>query len=156
MKYSSFAALRCGILLTAIALQGTHAMAQAQPAAKLVSRDELRTCMNTESDLVTRRKELEARGAKNRDEMAAIRADSAELEAEGTRLEKDQKPMERFNRKIKVHNTRIQAARDTADAFKSELETLNKGLIAYNEQCGGISFLPEDKEAILKEREAKK
>jgi hypothetical protein len=50
----------------------------------------------------------------------------------------------------------VKAAQDTAEAFKAELESLNKGLVAHNEQCGGISFRAEDKEAILKEREAAK
>jgi hypothetical protein len=33
------------------------------------------------------------------------------------------------------------------------METLNKALVAYNEQCGGISYSKDDKEAILKERD---
>ena len=39
-------------------------------------------------------------------------------------------------------------------ALRGDMEALNKSLMAYNESCGGISYMPEDKAAILKEREA--
>lgn len=142
-------------LLFAIVLQG--AQAQAQPKAeKLVTRDELRNCMSSEVTLATRRKELEARNKVNGEEAASIRAEADQLKAEQTRIIENNGPMDRFDRKVKTHNARIQAARTNADVFKGELETLNKSLVTHNESCGGISFRQDDKEAILKEREAPK
>ena len=35
-----------------------------------------------------------------------------------------------------------------------DAEALNKDLEAYNQRCGGISYDPADREAIMKEREA--
>jgi hypothetical protein len=153
MKSISLPALGAGLLLAAFALPGAQAQT---PAAKLVTRDELRACMNSEVTLASRRKELESRNKVNGEEAAAIRAEAEQLKAEQEKIIEDNAPMDRFNRKVKAHNARILAARTTADAFKAELETLNKSLLAHNEQCGGISFRPEDKEAILKEREAAK
>lgn len=138
------------------ALAGQAALAQTAAPAKVVTRDELRACMNSETTLATQRKELEARGKVNGEEAAAIRAEAEQLKAEQEKILADNAPMDRFNRKVKTHNARILAARTTAEAFKSELETLNRSLVAHNEKCGGISFLQEDKDAILKEREAGK
>jgi hypothetical protein len=153
MKPISFPALGAGLLLAAFTLQGAHA--QTKPA-KVVTRDELRACMNSEVALATRRKELEPRNKVNGEEAAAIRAEAEQLKAEQEKIIEDNGPMDRFNRKVKAHNARILAARTNADAFKAELENLNKSLVAHNDQCGGISFRQEDKEAILKEREAAK
>lgn len=146
--------ISAGVLLAALLL----AAAQAQTAApgKIVTRDELRACMNSETTLAAQRKELEARSKVNGEEASAIRAEAEQLKAEQEKIIADNAPMDRFNRKVKTHNARILAARTTADAFKSELETLNRSLVAHNEKCGGISFLQEDKDAILKEREAGK
>jgi hypothetical protein len=64
--------------------------------------------------------------------------------------------MERFERKVKAYNARVLAARNTADTFQADLVALNQGLTAHNDKCGGISYDPDDKAAILKEREAGK
>lgn len=153
MKSISIPALGAALFLAAVMLQ--VAQAQTKPD-KVVTRDELRTCMNSEVTLATRRKELEARNKVNGEEAATIRAEAEQLKAEQEKIVEDNGPMDRFNRKVKAHNARILAARTNADAFKGELETLNKSLVAHNESCGGISFRAEDKEAILKEREAQK
>ncbi|MDP3761781.1 MAG: hypothetical protein Q8R01_14830 [Ramlibacter sp.] len=153
MKSISIPSIGAVLLLAAIALQPAQAQTKQD---KVVTRDELRTCMNSEVTLATRRKELEARGKVNGEEAASIRAEAEQLKAEQEKIVADSAPMDRFNRKVKAHNERILAARTQADAFKGELETLNKSLVAHNERCGGISFRPEDKEAILKEREAAK
>ncbi|RYF69117.1 MAG: hypothetical protein EOO22_16650 [Comamonadaceae bacterium] len=153
MKTIPISAIGASLLLAAFAVS----TAQAQnPPAKVVSRDELRNCMNSEATLATQRKELEARSKSNGEEASAIRAEADQLKAEQEKIIADNAPMDRFNRKVKTHNARILAARTQADGFKSELETLNQSLVAHNERCGGISFLPEDKEALLKEREAAK
>lgn len=131
------------------------AQAQTQPA-RMVARDELRACMNSESELATRRQAVDARSRQNRDEATAIRAESAQLKAEHEKLELDNAPMEKFQRKAKVHNARVQAAQAVTVSFNTELDALNKLVAGYNQKCGGISFLAEDKEAILKERAAPK
>ena len=153
MKIKFITTIAASLLLAGIALQ--EAQAQAKPA-KLVTRDELRACMSSESGLATRRQAVDARKAKLAEEAAAIRAVSEEMKAEQERLEEKNESMDRFNRRVRTHNARIKAAQDDAAAFRADLEDLNKGLIAYNEKCGGISFLAEDKEAILKERDAAK
>jgi len=153
MKSIPIPSLCAALLFAVYTLQG--AQAQTTPD-KVVTRDELRRCMNSEVTLATRRKELEARNKVNGEEAASIRTEADQLKAEQARIIEDNGPMDRFNRKVKTHNARIQVARTNADAFKAELETLNKSLVAHNESCGGISFRQEDKEAILKEREAAK
>jgi hypothetical protein len=153
MKTISLPATVTGALLATFAL---HA-AQAQTApARMVTRDELRACMNSESELATRRQAVEARGKQNRDEGAAIRTESEQLRVEHEKLEENQAPLEKFQRKVKVHNARVQAAQAAEASFGTELDALNKSVAGYNQQCGGITFLAEDKDAILKERTAPK
>lgn len=151
MKLLSITAVSSGLLLAAITLQA--AQAQTKPD-KLVTRDELRICMNSESDLAARRKTMAPRNDQNREEAAAIRAEAQELADEQKRLEEANRSMDRFNRRVKAHNARVQAAQANEESFRADLEALNKALVAHNDQCGGISFRTEDKEAILKEREA--
>ena len=153
MKFFFIPAVSAGILLATIALHA--AQAQTGPA-KVVTRDELRACMNSESELAVRRQAAEARNRQNRDEAAAIRVEQEQMAAEQKRIEENEGAMDKFNRRVKLHNARVQAAKAGADSFRADLETLNKALLAYNDQCGGITFQPQDKEAILKERDPAK
>ncbi len=133
----------------------TAAQAQTQPA-KAVNRDQLRACMNSETELTARRQNMEPRDKQNTEEAVAIRAEQEQLAAEKQKIEDERGGMDRFTRKVKAHNARILAARTNADSFRADLESLNQALGAHNQQCGGILFRSEDKEAILKEREAGK
>jgi hypothetical protein len=151
MKTTSIPALAAAVFFVFIALHAVQA--QIKPE-KRVTRDELRVCMNSEATMATRRKELESRAKVNGEEAASIRAEADELKAEQERMGDDGKNQDRFNRKVKAHNTRVQVARTNGDAFRADLDAMNKSVVAHNEKCGGITFLPEDKEAILKEREA--
>ena len=151
MKFLSIAPVSSVLLLCAISLQGAHA--QAKPD-RLLTRDELRVCLNTDSELAARRKALEPRGERNRAEAAAIRAEAEQMTEEQKRIVENNGPMDRFERRVKTHNARVQAARASAESFRADVDALNKALVAQNERCGGISFKVEDRDAILKEREA--
>ncbi len=156
--------------LSAIALAalcaGTPAWAQtAAPApadvgtkaeARVVSRDELRACMNSESALTTRREQARALNAARQEENQAIRAEAAQLADDRKAIRDDEyTKLERFDRRVKLHNARIQTANTAMAGVRAEMDAVNKDLTAYNAQCGGIRFMPEDKAAILKEREGK-
>src|SRR5215212_4573608 len=94
--------------------------AQAQ-SPKMVSREELRTCMNSEADLAARRLAMEPRNQKNRDEAAAIRAEAQLMSEEQKKVEEDPARMERFNRRVKAHNTRIEVANAEVAKFRADL-----------------------------------
>lgn len=150
MKSTSLSTFGAGMLLVSFAFQPA---AQAQTkATRMVTRDELRVCMNTEPELMTRKQAVDARNKVQREEAAAIHTEAEELKAEHQRLEDRELPMDKFERKVKAHNARVKTAQAAAEAFRVDLETLNKSLVAYNESCGAISFSVEDKEAILQER----
>lgn len=83
MKLISIAPI---LLLLAIALQG--AQAQTKPD-KVLTRDELRACMNSDSEQAVRRKALDQRNEQNRAEAAAIRAEAEQMTAEQKRIEED-------------------------------------------------------------------
>ena len=153
MKPNSVTTISAGLLLASFVL---HTAQAHTPSPTMVSRDQLRICMNSESALATRRQAVEARNKQNGDETAAIRAESAQLKVENEKLQENNASMEKFQRKVKVHNARVQAAQAAMVSFNTELDALNKSVAGYNQQCGGITFLPQDKEAILKEREPAK
>ena len=146
------------LLATLAAGAGAQTPAPAGPAAsapRVVSRDELRTCMNTESALFDRRKALEARSVTNQAEVVAIRAEADKMAEDQKNVDtEDERKVRAFKRVIDAHNTRVQAANAAKEVFRADLDGLNKELVAYNQKCGGIAFRKEDKEAILKEREA--
>jgi uncharacterized protein (DUF3084 family) len=128
--------------------------AQAQSAPKIVSRDELRACMNSEADLAKQRDGLEARTKQLNEEAAAVRSEEEELAAEQKRVEQSSMPLarDRFDRKIRQHNARVTAGKQQSEALKTGLEDLKKAMEAHNTKCGGIAFDPADKAAILKEQ----
>ena len=131
---------------------------QAQTAEpKIATRDELRVCMNAEADLLKQREAIDARIQQNNAENAAIKTEADELAQEKTRAEQSTMPMarDRFERKVRQHNARVDASRAKSEAARGELETLKKNLDEHNHKCGGMAFKPEDKAAILKEREGK-
>lgn len=151
MKSISFAAAVSGLLLAAATIQSAQAQST---GGKTVSRDELRACMNGESDLAAQRQAVEAQNRRNGEEFAAVRAEAEELKAEQERLEREPNRTDRFERRVRAYNAKVEAAKARDASFRASLDALNQAVVAHNGRCGGISFLPEDKEAILKEREA--
>lgn len=140
-----------GLLLAAATIHGAHAQSA---GAKVVTRDELRVCMNRESELGGQRQALELQNRRNGEEFAAVRAEGDELKAEQERLEREPNRTERFERRLRAYNAKVAAAKAKEASFRAGLDALNQAVADHNTRCGGISFLPEDKEAILKEREA--
>lgn len=152
MKFTSIlstVSIGRGLLAAGIAMSSAHA--QTGPARE-VTRDELRACMNNDTEIGTRRTALDARALQIRDEAAAIRLEQEQLAAEQKRIVEDQGSMDRFTRKLRTHNARVQGARANADQVGKEQEALNSSVVAHNSQCGRVSFKPEDREAILKEQ----
>lgn len=150
MKSIPFAAVS-GLLLAAAMLQGAQAQSS---GGKAVTRDELRACMNRESELAAQRQAVEAQNRSNGEEFAAVRAEADELKAEQERLEREPNRTDRFERRVRAYNAKVAEAKAKDASFRASLDALNQAVVAHNTRCGGISFLPEDKEAILKEREA--
>ena len=143
------------LVLAALATAYGTAGAQAAKPAKLVTMDELRVCMNSEAGLATRRQAIEDKKTANNAEVAAIKVESTEMVEEQKNIdESNDRKVREFKRKVTAHNDRVKAANESREAFGKELDSFNKALLAYNDSCGGISYSREDKEAILKEREA--
>ncbi len=134
----------------------SFAQAPAQPP-KILTKDELRTCMTTEADLGTRRQALEARALKLGEQQAAIRAESLALDEEQGKITAGEtRRQEIFAKKVTAFNARLAEVNAAQDAYRADRDTHGKALAGYNASCGGVAFRPEDKEAILKEREAAK
>jgi hypothetical protein len=61
---------------------------------------------------------------------------------------------DRLERRKTAYDQKVAAAKADSEKFGPDAEALNKDLDAYNQRCGGISYDPADREAIMKEREA--
>lgn len=156
INFKPIAAVAAALLLAVTAGQFAQAQTPEKPT-RLVKRDELRTCMNSESSLETRRNALEARRAVNATEVAAVQAMSVKLAEDQKAIDgNDERRVRNFKRLLDAQDERVKAANADAALLRTDLDTLSKALAAYNEQCGGITFLTEDREAILKERAASK
>jgi chromosome segregation ATPase len=146
-----------GALVAALALP---AAAQAPAKKRLGTRDELRACMNSEAEIQTRQKALKERADKMAEEAKALRAESEELAPERKRMEADDwatgPARQRLERKIKAHDARLKAAQESENAFDGDRQAFEKDLAGWREKCTTASFDPDDKEAVLKEREAAK
>ncbi len=153
MKPTSNFAIACGVLFAAIAFHGVHA--QTQPP-KVMTRDELRACMNTESELTARRKAIEELKSKTIAESAEILAEGVQLAEDLKRGEDSQIRKDRLERRTKAHNARLTAGQAAEESVRADVEALNKAVTAKNEGCGSLAFNIEDRDAILKEREAMK
>jgi chromosome segregation ATPase len=155
MPHQSLAAAVLGLALLAPAAVPS-ALAQSAPP-RTVSRDELRACMDSEDNLKAKRADLEARAKRNSDEAGAINKEGEDLKEEQKRVEDSTLPMarDRFDRRVRQYQARIKAAKEQEAAVNTGIEDLKKAIDEHNTRCNGIAFLPEDKAAILKEREAK-
>jgi len=139
----------------ALAMGATLQVAQAQTAPRMIDRDELRACMESESQLTSRRESVEARSKQQTAELASIRAESEALQAERKRLEEGGVgSRDRLERRGRAYNERVKAANDAQAQLRAEIDAVSTALAAYNDKCGGTVFKDEDKEAILKERAA--
>ena len=136
------------------------AAAQAPAKKKLGTRDELRACMNSEAEIQARQKTLKDRADKLGEEAKALRVEAEELAPEQKRMEADDwatgPARQRLERKIRAHDTRLKAAQQAEAAFDTDRVAFEKDLAGWREKCTTVSFDPDDKEAILKEREAAK
>ncbi|HVZ46069.1 MAG TPA: hypothetical protein VHA82_19835 [Ramlibacter sp.] len=148
----SIALFPAGALLLLGALS-VHA--QSAPP-RTISRDELRACLDSEDRVAARRKAFDERIAKRREQEAALKAESAELEEEAKHADEDQWKGNRFSRHQKSFQAKVKAYNDEQAGFMAELEAMKQAAAAHNDKCAGIAFNPEDKEAILREREAAK
>lgn len=141
------AAAGAGLLAAALS-------AAAAPPPKMVTRDELRACMNSENDLKARRQAIEARNERDKAQAVTIRAEGEELSGlrATAQQEKASEPKQAFNVRVQEYNAHVAAARTESESLRAEVEALNKAATEHNERCAGISYRRRDKEAILKEQ----
>jgi hypothetical protein len=149
---STFLAAACGIVLAA-ALPAAHA--QSAPA-RVVTRDELRACMDSGDSIRARQQDLDQRNKRAGEDLAAMRAEATELAEEKKRLEDHpDAPRARFERRLLAYNAKLPAEKANAEAFKADLDAFNTALATHNATCGHIAASTADREAVQKEREAK-
>lgn len=152
MKTTSILSIACGALAAALALP---VLAQDAPK-KVLTRDELRQCLDEQDTLKARADAVKPRIAKLTAEADAFKAEEEQLKEEQKRAEDSQAlgVRDRFERKVKAHTTKGKALEAESAAVRAEGDSLTKGLDAHNAKCANVSVKTEDKEAVMKEREA--
>lgn len=148
-------ALVLGAIVAALALP---AAAQAPAKKKLGTRDELRACLNSEAEIQAKQRALKERVDKLGEEAKALRVEADELAPEQKRVEENDwatgPVRQRLERRTKAHNIRVKAQQEAEAAFDEDRQAFEKDLAGWREKCTTVSFDPDDKEAVLKEREA--
>jgi hypothetical protein len=142
----------CGALVAAFSLA---AVAQDAPK-KTLTRDELRACLDNQDALKSRGDAIKERAAKLQEESEAIKAEEEQLKQEQKRVEDSSMPgvRDRFDRKVRQHTNRIKVAETEGKAVRADADTFTKDLEAHNGKCSGVAVNREDREAVMKEREA--
>lgn len=152
MKTTLLTPIACAAMLAALAFS-----AAAQNAGtKTITRDEYRACLNDQDALKVRGASIKERSGKLQEEGDAIKAEDDALKAEQARVEDSSfsGARERFERKVKAHTNRAKKAEEEGKALRAEAESFTKDLDALNARCSGVSINREDREAVMKEREA--
>jgi hypothetical protein len=154
MKKSTLLLAACGVFSAAAAAQ--TAQAQSAPA-RVVTRDELRACMDSGDSIRARQQDLDARNKRAGEDLVAMRAEAEELAQEKKRFEDHPEApgRARFERRLLAYNAKLPAEKANAEAFKADYDAFNVALAAHNTQCGHIAATTADREAVQKEREAK-
>ncbi len=153
MKATTFLTpIACGAMLAALSFS---VFAQGTPT-KTITRDEFRACMNGQDSLQGRGDSIKQRGAKLQQESDSIKAEEEQLTAEDKRVSDSSAygARDRFDRKVKAHSARVKAAEEESKTLRAEADAFTKDLDAYNARCSGVAVNKEDREAVMKEREA--
>jgi hypothetical protein len=152
MKITHFLSIACGALAAALSLQ---AAAQDAPK-KVLTRDELRACLDNQDKLKARADDVKARIKKLNEDVDAVKAEEDQLKAEQKRVEDSSFPgaRDRFDRKVKQHTARAKVVEEDGKKVRADGEALTKDLDAHNANCANVAVKKEDKEAVDQEREA--
>jgi Skp family chaperone for outer membrane proteins len=153
MKATTFLTpIACGAILAALSFA---AIAQGA-ARKTITRDEYRACMNSQDALQARGDAIKQRTASIQRESEALKAEEDQLTREQKRVEESSfsGARERFERKVKAHSARVKAAEEEGRSLKAEADGFTKDLDAHNASCSDVAINKEDREAVMKEREA--
>lgn len=143
--------MKLALTASLLAIATTSVLAQA-PGQRVLTRDELRTCMTTGPKLTEREKALAARVPPLQAKLSAIRAESEQLNAEQKKIgEYDVREQIRFDAKRKDFNARVLAGNQEAEAIQAERAALDKDFDTFNKGCTGVQYRNEDKAAIEKE-----
>ena len=119
----------------------------------LLSRAELRQCMDRE-DALKRRSEALRRAREQSQSVQADIADSARrLSEELRRIDaSDAAAVDDYNRRSQAHDEVVAASNKRADAYNAAVESLNSDSADQMAACATRPYLHADKKAILEER----
>ncbi|MEO8153139.1 MAG: hypothetical protein ABI605_08730 [Rhizobacter sp.] len=119
------------------------------------TRDELRGCMNADDALKATRKKVNENMARNQASLATVQLEAVELVDEQRRVDAtDNTAIDAFNDKMAAHNKRVEQVNAQASVFKAGSDAYNDELLEYNRRCSTLVYRIDDRNAILKEREA--
>ena len=157
-RTSLVARLAIALLTTGLVLIDTTALAadkKSKPYATS-TRDELRACMNAKDELEIRRKNLATATKAHDAAMVELQRESKKV-VELQRIankKKDEPSIDQFNTTVTEQNEHVAKVNQQGTAVGKERDAYNADMLTYNEQCATRAYNVDDREAILKEREA--
>jgi len=159
MNHPTFTSIVAAVAFAAAAA-APLAQGQTLNVGRKVNRDELRECMDAGDAIKARGDAVAARSQKIRADQEQLKAENEELKQEQERQEKNSSLLsvgrDRLERRLRAFNAKVAASRAEGEKLGPEADGVRADLDAYNQRCAGIAYSREDREAIMKEREAAK
>ena len=119
----------------------------------LLSRAELRQCMDREDTLKQRFDALERMRESGLATSAEIGESARRLSEELRRIDAtDVAAVDDYNRRAKAHDAVVEASNKRADAFNAAIQSLNTDNADHLAACATRPYLQSDKKALLEER----
>lgn len=120
-----------------------------------MSRAELRSCLDEEATLKARRAKLDEASRDFDAARVAIEKEHATMNASQSSVDtKDEKAVAAFNQRAQDLNKRSQDHNLQAQTLNATSADLQAAAQRFSVRCADRHFLPSDREAILKERNA--
>jgi hypothetical protein len=128
---------------------GLQASQAAAPELPLMSREELRACMELSESLKLRDAQLQEAAAASAEKRAEIDAAGEALRAQRLGINpKDRKAVETFNDAIRLHDLRLQAFREHYEGLQEKDRALQADSARYDTQCLTKRYRPEDEQEL--------
>jgi hypothetical protein len=139
------------IMLSIAAIPG-HAADRTLAPARILTRDELRVCMDASDRIAERRKALERLKPAHDAETLAITAKTKALAAELAHIDtRDEDKIREYNERVRRHDNVVAEHNKRAKTMNADSEALNAESAHPLDQCS-LPYRFADQDAILNER----
>jgi hypothetical protein len=146
-------ASRMMFVAAALALLAGAAAADATKARTYATRDQLRECVDLQAALKTRFHAIAAANTANDTMGDSLAAEGTAVHETQARLDRsDAAAMTAFRQSVAAYNERVVAWKQATTDIETANEAYKVDSAAVDQKCVGLSYHPQDIDAVMKER----